>query len=52
LSPTDKVRFSLRGDDTVVITRVSSEHRDPMAADAPPVVNGWRLDAHDLSLHG
>ena len=30
LSPADKVRFSLRGDDTVVITRVSTEQRDPM----------------------
>ena len=30
LSPSDKVRFSLRGDDTVVITRVSIEQRDPL----------------------
>ena len=32
LSPSDKVRYSLRGDDTVVITRVSTEQRDPMVA--------------------
>lgn len=32
LSPSDRVRFSLRGDDTVVITRVSTEQRDPMVA--------------------
>jgi antitoxin PrlF len=32
LRPTDKVRFSLRADDTVVITRVSTEQRDPMVA--------------------
>jgi antitoxin PrlF len=30
LSPSDKVRFSLRGDDTVVITRVSIAQRDPL----------------------
>ena len=28
-SSSDKVRFSLRGDDTVVISRVSTEQRDP-----------------------
>ena len=58
LSPSEKVRFSLRGDDTVVITRVTIEPRDPLVgafldlieADAPPVVNGWRLYAHGLFL--
>jgi len=30
LSSSDKVRFSLRGDDTVVMSRVSVEQRDPM----------------------
>ena len=30
LRASDKVRFSLRGDDTVVISRVSAEQRDPM----------------------
>ncbi len=32
LRASDKVRFSLRGDDTVVISRVSAEQRDPMVA--------------------
>jgi antitoxin PrlF len=32
LSAADRVRYSLRGDDTVVIMRVSTEHRDPMVA--------------------
>ena len=32
LSSADKVRFSLRGDDTVVISRVSAAQRDPMVA--------------------
>jgi antitoxin PrlF len=30
LRPTDTLRFSLRGDGTVVVTRVSTELRDPM----------------------